>query len=263
MKNTSINDYEIFNGNLLPGVSSKGIYKYLANDNEELYEDNLLSQSADWIYRNYDIEYALNTDGYRTVELNGVDWNNSIVVFGCSITQGIGLNHKDIFCYLLEQHYNLPVINLGDCGSSIEAIAVNNFALSFKDVIPRAVINFYPSPNRITRFNINRPEHLQPYESLDKIVETYKSILPSNNYSADDYLNENTFKAKLYSRLIRTIWKKSTYYEFTWDKDLSEYLNCDSAHKDRVDWARDLIHPGIQSHRNYAARIIKNLGQLS
>ena len=93
--------------------------EWAGSDIKSTFLENLKTQPLDWHYRNNKIQYNYNSDGYRTKEFKEVDWKNSIVMFGCSVTNGIGLHEEDTIPYRLEQQLGISVINMGVGASSM------------------------------------------------------------------------------------------------------------------------------------------------
>jgi len=69
------------------------------------------------------IIYDVNSHGFRTRELDDLfDFTESIMCLGCSMTFGIGVHNETTWAYKLGQELNLPVINLGIPGGSLDAM---------------------------------------------------------------------------------------------------------------------------------------------
>lgn len=69
------------------------------------------------------ITYTVNSHAFRTQELDDLfDFTESIMVLGCSMTFGIGVHNETTWAYKVGQELNLPVINLGIPGGSLDAM---------------------------------------------------------------------------------------------------------------------------------------------
>jgi len=69
------------------------------------------------------IIYNINSHAFRTQELDDVfDFTESIMCLGCSMTFGVGVHNETTWAYKLGQELNLPVINLGIPGGSLDAM---------------------------------------------------------------------------------------------------------------------------------------------
>ena len=107
----------------------------------------------------YDITYVRNSHGFREREFSDVDWNNSILLLGCSNVYGVGLKIEHPIPRLLENFFKVPVINLGIPGSSTELPVFNSFQIFKSGYRPRAIIHAWTNLDRYTYFiNIKNRE---------------------------------------------------------------------------------------------------------
>jgi hypothetical protein len=208
-------------------------------DSEKLFKKNLKRQPDDWIYRNKKVEYQNNESGFRTKSLDKIDWENSIVVFGCSFTYGIGLAEEDTFCHLLEKKLNIPVINLGIPGSAIDINHFNSIVLHENFPLPKAIVHCWTSLYRYSDFR----------------KDGIKSHLPAFVYYPGINWAE---KSKFYVHTDRILWKNKTIYkEYSFFGETFNSLQIPSLQM--ADYARDLAHPGIRSNLKAADKIYKDL----
>ena len=218
--------------------------KFSGFDTEELYQKHLLSQPTDWYYRNNDITYTVNSQGYRTVEFNQIDWTNSIVFIGCSNVYGVGIDDSHTLDKELSKLTNCPVINLGAGGTSIEFSLYNSVILRELYPTPKAVIQLWTGIHRYTQFLLD-----------DKVFNH-----GSWNYQIDDKYNTEinlTMHGYLNIKSSKYMWSDTNYYEASYFIDTAELVNCDKLRK--IDLARDLSHPGIESNKLAAKQIYEKL----
>jgi hypothetical protein len=239
---------KIKKNNFLPtGQTSKD---WSGTDTKELYQENLLKQPKDWYYRTNKVTYTVNSDGYRTQEFSDIDWSNSIVMFGCSNTFGVGLDDKDIVSTKLQELLDIPIINMGCGGSSIIFNVHNSMILREGYPTPKGVIMFWPACDRIIEYHTTNAQQHGVW-----------SIKPNN--LADVYLkNKNNViaNAMLMVKANRLLWKDSCpYYEATWDSNTKSIIECDFIEHALMGYARDMDHPGIDSAKYIANKIAKNL----
>jgi hypothetical protein len=133
------------------------------SDSQELYQQNLLSQPADWPYRSQSVSYTWNTNGYRAPEWALVDWADSWIIMGCSHVVGIGLAQADTLGEQLSLLVNKPVINLGMGGSGADVIAYNTIRLIDKGIRPRGVVVLAPELTRLTYWGMNSYTNMNPH----------------------------------------------------------------------------------------------------
>lgn len=129
-------------------TSPKNITNFLGSDSREKYTHNLKILPQNWKYRNENITYAINSNGYRTVEFDTIDWNNSIVIMGCSAIFGTGLSEQDTVPAQLQSKVKYPVINLGMSGTGPDFQYSNLLKLKQNNIQPRKILMFWPNPNR-------------------------------------------------------------------------------------------------------------------
>ncbi len=128
-------------------------------DSEDLLEKNLKTMPADWPWRNKTVRYTRNSQGYRAPDWSKINWEESILLFGCSFVYGVGISDEDTCSYQLTHLQNKNVINLGVPGSGPMIQWANTTILRNNGITPRAVIYMWPSSNRTTLF-LNNEEAL-------------------------------------------------------------------------------------------------------
>jgi len=213
---------------------------FSGSDQEKLFRKNLKRSDKDWIYRTKEIEYSYNEYGFREKSFNDVDWQNSIVMFGCSNVQGIGLAKEDTIARQLENIMQIPVVNLGIGGSSIDIACWNSTVLHEYYPRPRAVVQVWSSLNRYADVTNHR-------------IRSYLPQLKSY-YARIDW----EYRSKRYVQTDRALWKnKTVYYEASFFTDTAKKLDTDEFSYNAG--ARDLMHPGIESNRFAAEKIAENL----
>ena len=106
-----------------------------------------------WQYKIRKITYSLNSDYYRCPEWNDIFWEQSVVMFGCSFTFGLGVDEEETVCYFLSKLIGKPVINLGVPGTGPMYALHNQILFRKLFPIPAAVINMWSSPYRMHLFH--------------------------------------------------------------------------------------------------------------
>lgn len=206
------------------------------------FERSRKELGPDWYYYDKgDISYVYNKQGFRTVEFDNLDWNNSILLCGCSIVEGIGNPIENTIGYYLEELLDIPVINLGVSGSAVDFSVTNSLLLYEYGIRPKAMVNLWTSLDRYTNFN--------------KLYYVDQVQVRNHEY----YFNHNwDIRSKNYIIADRVLWKPLTlYYEASFFKYTSETMNIDFM--PYKDVARDLAHPGYKSNKKAAELIAKNL----
>lgn len=138
-------------------VTQFGAQKYVNKnfaygDNEALFKKNLKFMPNDWIWRTKKINYTVNSQFYRTKEWKDIDWNNSYIMFGCSLVFGIGLDDNEICSTHLSKLLGYPVINLGMPGGSPYVCWINSTRIRKNNITPKGIIYLWPTITRTSRF---------------------------------------------------------------------------------------------------------------
>jgi len=130
-----------------------GVYKFWGADSKEVYEENCRSMppSHPWHkWKAFDLTYTVNSQHYRTKEWVDIDWENSILVLGCSQIFGVGLDDKQTVPANLENLAQKPVVNLGVPSSSPMLHWINTTILRKHDIKPHAIVYVWTFPQRVT-----------------------------------------------------------------------------------------------------------------
>jgi hypothetical protein len=208
-----------------------------ATDKESLYTENLKIQPDDWFYRTNEVRYSDNSEGYRTKEFDTINWQQSIVIFGCSSIYGVGLDDKHTISAQLEKILGMPVINMGQGGTSINYNLHNSMILADRCPAPKAVIMGWPIYDRCV------------YYGKDSIVNYGPWNLEENNYMDLWCKDENNSKANavMAQKIFQLVWKnRSPIYQFSFNLKTAKLLDCN--YIKRVDQARDLLHHGVTTN---------------
>lgn len=220
--------------------------KFSGTDNPDLFKKNLVKQPADWHYRFKEIEYKVNSSGYRCPEWTEIDWKESIVIFGCSNVAGIGLAEDETVGYNLSQLLDRPVINLGAPGSSVDFSFYNANILAEHYPIPYAVVNLWTTFDRCCYFEKEMIRFVGPWDTTP--------------YYREFVRNEQNpiMHAKMLAIASKNLWNDRTRYYAASFFDRSAYYT-------QTDWieidnrARDLLHPGRNNTKEMAKLIAQHI----
>jgi len=216
-------------------------------DSRQLLDDNKLRQPESWRYHTDVVKYHFNSHGYRCPEFNTVDWNNSIVLFGCSMAMGTAVDQTEIFSTLLQDDIGVPVINLGVSGSSILFSLINQYRLAENKFIPKAVINMWTYPNRVTQVLDNEViEHHGPWTPY------YKDFVDQDFFRVNSDDNQCMFMSREYIRMAKVLWRDIIHIQGTYSPKIAEM----GIHLyEELDLGRDLMHPGKETHQATAKHL--------
>lgn len=219
-----------------------GTFPFEGTDSQALHK-TLVRKGK--VPRKRNCQYTLNSKGYRCPEFEDINWEESIVVFGCSNTMGIGLDDSETYPHLMQEVLKRPVINLGQGGTGIWQIVYNYRALYKQGRKPYKTVLQIPEANRLGVFYENGSVYnLGPWEN-----RMNRSKLRNSEYM--EY-NTNVWNTKVYQtmalELIDSIRPVDCLITFKYN-DPGEYI-------DYVDKARDLSHPGPRTAERAAERIL-------
>ena len=231
------NKFSLVNGNVGK--------KFSGTDTEQLFNDNLIKQPADWYYRTHPVNYTLNSRGYRTKEFDDIDWANSVVIFGCSHAFGVGIDDSDTISSRLSEIIGMPVINMGIGGSSIQIALHNSIILRDRYPMPRGVIHMWSDYSRTVYYNTRSIDNLGVWT-----VHPYFAA-----WNEDDA--HGISHALLASKTSKLLWGDTNYFEATYFGSTATILRCPTLSV--LDYARDWGHPGIKSSINAATIMARHL----
>ena len=223
--------------------------EWAGSDIKSTFLENLKKQPVDWYYRNNKIQYNYNSDGYRTKEFKEVDWKNSIVMFGCSVTNGIGLHEEDTITNRLEKQLDIPVINMG-VGASSMLFNLHNLSILHDGYpAPKGVIVIWPTYKRIVEYGKFK---FMPHGPWDMKPNSLIDVWLKND-------NHAVANAMFISKISRLMWKdKCQYLEYSWCSETTKILKCKKT-SSHIDLGRDLLHPGIKTANAIANLIAEDV----
>lgn len=166
-------------------ATPKGLMNFNGSDSEDLYKTNLQKLPSDWKYRTEHITYAFNSNGYRAPEWDSIDWQESIVVLGCSNVFGTGLSNEDTIPFQLQEILKRPVINLGMSGTGADYQYWNLVRLFQNNIKVKKILVLWPHPARFMYFKKPGIVDSVQVKNLDLEDVTIKS---KNRQLVEDYL---------------------------------------------------------------------------
>ena len=207
-----------------------------------------------------DVEYRFNSNGYRAYHFDPNQ--RSILSVGCSITFGVGISSSDRFSSVIADRLGAKDYNVGWPGSS--ACYVSRMVYQSFDVLqPDFTIVTFPHSNRLETFDINGRQLDYRVDSKPRDV-TEKKLIKSLRTVTSDYENIARFIKNF--RLIETALAGTrwAYSLHRFDRErlesrLPSEKRIDSLQQ--IDTARDQMHPGVESHREYADRVLRKFNE--
>lgn len=244
---------------LLDTNESKGQYKFIGVDTKELFEHNLNTQPKDWLWRETDIVYNLNSQGYRCPEWDKCDWNNSILFIGGSDIFGLAITEEQTVSQRVSKLLDVPTINLGVNAASPMFLWVNTIKLIQQKVSPKAVIYLWPQPTRTLEF------------TDDTGVNNKKWGIWLNEDGVGKYWCTHPYQGHQFLRYfmmnVPFMWEcpciqyPPIYFDLPWI-ELTEETKLSFPDNGRDVSPSGMGHPGPLSHESWAHRFVKDLNQL-
>lgn len=215
------------------------------SDTEQLFKEHLDSQPHNWEYRNKEITYQRNEYGHRNKSINELS-DDFILCSGCSLTEGIGLHNDDIYPTLLSKSLNKDVYNLG-LASSGQDLIYYNLSLWFGNIKKKPKLVVIQDTYNDRAF-IDKNGGILPlgpwFDRIPKDMltnmetENFKSLVLSEFSEHYNVIMKQMFLSHMASLNIPVI---------TIDPDDFKPL----------DFARDLKHPGVKTHRHITDLVLK------
>ncbi|MBP00422.1 MAG: hypothetical protein CMG34_04310 [Candidatus Marinimicrobia bacterium] len=210
-------------------------------DSEEKFKANLKTAPKDWKYRTETITYRTNSYGYRTKEFNKINWKKSIVLFGCSLVFGVGVNEEDTIAAQLSEITGQYVVNMGVCGASSQ-YSVHNLSCLLSQYKPDKIVIGWSSYTRTPLYQKERVVHCGNWRDDPAML----------GLAYRRYTHHGRTMLEIYQQIAKQLGMDA---EFTLFDDMS--LDCEYIHT--IDKGRDLSHGGVQTYKKVANCIAEQL----
>jgi len=220
---------------------------WLTADTKDRYNKNLKHHRDEldkngWI--DTSIEYSFNKYGFRSDEF--ID-DNAIMFLGCSHTVGIGLNREDTYADIVAKELNLKHYNLAiGGGSNDSAFRIGQYWIP--KIKPKLVVLISPTLERFEILYNKSFIQLLP-KCIPPNLTKFYNIWCSNNHN----LECNKLKNQLALQFItEQAGCKFVCIEIT-DIIIPETT---------IDYARDLMHFGVESNKGSARILLEKIKPL-
>ena len=254
-----------------------------------------LDRSKVKTYKEADVVYRFNDYGFRSNEFANISKDDSLLFVGCSITEGIGLPYEHIWSNQLTQLINqdgdkqFKAFNMSLAGTGLDTMSRNLYVLIKKlEKVPHSVFLLIPPLYRMETFVSEKLEDdeyvyfFNPFNKRDsnnkfwhdkktanlnirerfhdaygqlvylqdfleaRGVKLYISIWDFGEYRSGEKRKIDFFKENLPSSL------KKDYLE-------SEFKKTSTSTAFPQEIAKDLFHPGPNSHFDFAVSVYNEL----
>lgn len=247
------------------GMRSLGLFQYTESETNNCYRVGWVKYLAEEEANNSnqawpDFSYYINDLGFRG-NYPSVDTKGIIGVFGCSVAFGQGLPEEETFPKLITDQMDKQHINLGITGAGCHRIALTfSSATKIWDIDTAVVV--------LPRYT--RMHYVDKENHLHSILLSYKMGLEELESVRLDVLKHFSEQYLLAQAIDSIQWildiaklKNIKLLLATWDLEMiqiaKEAFGLDIILFDTIDKARDGQHPGRESHKAFAGKIINNL----
>jgi len=231
------------------------VQTYAGSDSIENLSMNLEKMPKDWYYKTNDITYSFNSFGHRSKELACLDIDNYILFTGCSNTLGVGLELLKTYPNLVSKQSGYDYYNLAVGGSGIDALLHN--LIIWRSVVtklPKFLIIQWPERNRYLKMSDPDSNILTTNGIWNKKVEIKNFII------AGEDVGFFQSRKNLASKIIESIFNCPTIQiSIAQDYEIGNNI----IKFPKIDFARDIIHPGILSNLLFSTRICKEIANMN
>jgi hypothetical protein len=209
------------------------------------------------------IQYKFNSLGYRTKEIETLD-NDFILSYGCSYTEGVGLNVEQIWIDQVAKTLGIDYYNAAKQATGIDFVYLNNLMwINSQLPKPKIVIIQWPQKHRKS-FGFKENYGIR-FEDMSETA-THDGRWWGKRYITDT--GDLSLNVWSWFEAVNNSWKMLgvPVLNFTWDDDLEEELQRSRykiwhIHPLARDKARDGQHDGPKFHKE-TAEIISSLLKL-
>lgn len=208
-----------------------------------------------------EITYNFNSMGYRTTEISNLD-KDFLLTFGCSYTEGVGLNLEQIWNDAVSKFLNLDLYNCAKQASGID-VQYYNATLWKNSNLPLPKLVIVQWPHKARKQFVSKEDNKLRLSDMSE-TPTADGRWWGKRYIVDT--GEMEFNNFIWFENFNNIWESLNVpvLNFTWDDDLAENLKR-SKYKlwyvlpTNFDKARDNGHDGPLFHKDTADQIIEIL----
>lgn len=222
------------------------IRNFSGGDEEAPFLKNLNKQPDDWYYRNANVTYSYNEYGHRCKNIAELDLDNYILFTGCSHTEGVGLELEKTYAYQVASALDCDYYNLAMAGTGIDTM-IYNLNMWFLLVQKKPKYMFVQWPDE-TRFTLIHGVQADPCGFWKDDNDTRKFLFYG------DKINFFLSRKTLAEQNTKLMVDESALINI----NVMSQKNSEGSNLilHRNDFARDLSHPGIESHKELVDNIL-------
>jgi len=238
--------------NFLLPISHVGLPYFRHSDTEQLFLKNIKTKPEEWAYRFKKIRYTVNKEGYRAKDWAESNWEDSVLVLGCSHVFGIGVDDCETLPRFLSNELGCDTINLGFPAGSSTNILYNSLRILEQNIKPKSVVCIFPSTGRDSYFHSDHVKNLGAWVEEKGFYTT-----PEVNYIQGFLSNESNIVVKNYinETSCRLLWEQSGVDFFGFVHTFEERFRSWPKLSEPIDYARDDKHYGPKTYSKWAKEI--------
>ncbi len=185
------------------------------------------------------VTYHFNKYGFRGKDFEA---DNNICFLGCSITLGSGLNMEDTFSQIVANRLGMNNCNLAKGGGSMDTVF--RFAYHWLPKLkPKITVIVATGKTRSEYYDNKLQKHESLLPAMTKRNSWYISYL-CNEHNYNVNFDKNKYALRDLCREVNT--------KMVWIEHGSNFGN-------KIDLARDLLHPGKLSNKLMSHEIMKRI----
>lgn len=242
-----------------PELKNKTLDFY-SSDSDDVYRFNSKKMGPSWKWANRKIEYKFNSFGYRSKNIQDLD-KDFVLGFGCSFTEGVGIDYNDIWLTKFCNYYNIDCFNMAKAATGIDIQYYN--AVMWKNSklpLPKLVVVQWPQKFRKS-FGFQTDNGIL----LNDMSETPTK---DGNWWGRRYIidtGEMSLNTAMWYAGFNNVWEclGVPVLNFTWEDDMNhevDFLGQNLIHISPSgagsQQARDLQHDGPEFHEETLEQLI-------
>ena len=233
---------------------------FYSTDTEQLFKKNV-KVKKDWRWKDAHIPYKFNSLGYRTKEINEAD-KEFVLGFGCSFTEGVGIDSKDTWLHTVCSKIGIDYINLAKASTGMDIQYYNTLLWNNSNLPrPKYVICQWPQKFRKS-FGFNEDDRSILFNDMSE-TPTHDGKWYGKRYIMDT--GEMTMNTIAWYEGFNNTWKSLgvPVLNFSWEYDLLDDTDFLKHELHVIDpegvgsmQARDCQHDGPEFHEITAKKLL-------
>ena len=224
-------------------------FNWVSGEKEKYESFKTWQAEHELYYKDLEISYSFNSEGFRAPEFDTIEWGNSWAFVGCSNMMGEGNRLEDTIPYLVEKQINEPCINLGSVGYCNTMIFLTALKL-LSQVNPKRLVvlwihnirsTYYPKKGELLR-SLNKDLEDTFVNDEKKTPINYKSLTGI----IEGIEHHCNWRVEIYESILKGLAPNSIILHY------NDFLEVEGLKQ-----ARDRRHPSWKWNTHVANEIVK------